>query len=86
MIGKIIGGIVGAKLAKSEPGGLKGPGGALVGMAVPMLLRRLSLPGMLALAVGGYAYKRYTEKNAKPSKRARRASPRKRAAAKPATA
>lgn len=86
MIGKIIGGIVGAKLARSKPGGLKGPGGALVGMAVPMLLRRLGPLGMIALAAGGYAYKRYSDKSAKPAKRARRASPRKRAGTKPATA
>ena len=62
MIGKIIGGIVGAKLAKSEPGGLQGPGGALLGIGAAALARRLSLPAMLAVAAGGYALKRYKDK------------------------
>ncbi len=97
MIGKLIGGLVGAKLAKDTPGGLDGPRGALIGMAVPFVLRRLSPMGMVALAVGGYAYKKYNEKNAAPATRAKRTvSPRKRtspkrtaskrAAAAPATA
>jgi hypothetical protein len=62
MIGKIIGGIVGAKLAKSEPGGLQGPGGAVLGIGAAALARRLSLPAMLAVAAGGYALKRYKDK------------------------
>ena len=62
MIGKIIGGIVGAKLAKSEPGGLQGPGGAVLGIGAAGLARRLSLPAMLAVAAGGYALKRYKDK------------------------
>ena len=41
MIGKIIGGIAGARLAKREPGGLKGPGGALLGMGAATLAKRL---------------------------------------------
>ena len=65
MIGKIIGGIVGAKMAKSEPGGLQGPGGALLGIGAAALARRLSLPAMLAIAAGGYAFKRYQDKQAK---------------------
>ena len=62
MIGKIIGGIVGAKMAKSERGGLGGPGGALLGIGAAALARRLSLPEMLAVAAGGYAYERYQDK------------------------
>ena len=65
MIGKIIGAIVGAKAAKSEPGGLGGTGGALIGAAVPMILRRFGPLGLVAAAAGGYAFKRYKDKQAK---------------------
>jgi hypothetical protein len=76
MIGKIIGAIVGAKAAKSEPGGLGGTGGALLGAAVPMILRRFGPLGLVAAAVGGYAFKRYSDKREKrrPARRARKAT------------
>lgn len=69
MIGKIIGGIVGARMAEREPGGLGGTGGALLGIGAAALARRLSLPAMLAIAAGGYAFKRYQDKQSKRPRR-----------------
>ena len=61
MIGKIIGAAVGKKAA-DHMRGVSGTTGALLGAAAPVLLRRLSLPTMLAVAAGGYAFKRYKDK------------------------
>ena len=68
MIGKILGGIVGAKAA-DHVRGIGGTGGALLGVGAATLARRLSLPAMLALAAGGYAYKRYSERRDARGKR-----------------
>ena len=62
MIGKIIGAFVGNKVAK-QTRGLGGGAGAALGVVAPMLLRRISLPTMLALGAGGYAAKKLAEKN-----------------------
>jgi hypothetical protein len=72
MIGKIIGAVVGAKAA-DHVRGVNEPGGALLGIGAAALARRLSLPAMLALAAGGYVYKRYTDK---PQRKRARAKPR----------
>lgn len=61
MLGKIIGGVLGAKAAKNA-GGVDEPGGALLGVAAVAITRRFGLPGMIAAAAGGYALKRYNEK------------------------
>ena len=61
MLGKIIGGIIGAKAAKGR-GGVDQSGGALMGVASVAIARRFGLPGMIAAAAGGYALKRYKEK------------------------
>ena len=81
MIGKIIGGIVGAKAADHVRGMGEGSG-ALLGIGAAALARRLSLPAMLAIGAGAYAYKRYTDKQAQPARK--RASTQ--GKAKPATA
>jgi len=71
MIGKLIGAVAGAK-ATEHVKGVGGAGGALLGMAAPMVLRRLGPMGLVAAVVGGYAYKRYTDKKAKrPPRRAK---------------
>ncbi|MEO6041070.1 MAG: hypothetical protein ABIP41_04150 [Croceibacterium sp.] len=61
MIGKLIGAIAGAKAA-DHMRGVSGTTGAVLGAALPIVLRRLSLPAMLAIAAGGYAFKRYQDK------------------------
>ena len=64
MIGKIIGAVAGAKAA-DHVRGISEPGGALLGVGAAALARRLSLPAMLAIAAGGYAFKRYKDKQDK---------------------
>lgn len=61
MIGKIIGAIVGARAAK-RPGGVSETGGAVLGAGTAALLRRMSPLGLVALAAGGYALKRYNDR------------------------
>lgn len=63
MLKKIIGGVVGAKLAKKSPK-MSGTTGAALGAAVPLVLARASLPAMVALGVGGYFAKRWFDKKA----------------------
>lgn len=57
MLKRIIGAAIGAKLAKNSPA-VGGATGAALGAAVPWVLGRLSIPGMIALAAGGYVAKR----------------------------
>ncbi len=65
MLGKIVGGVLGAKAAKHTRG-VNEPGGALMGVASVALARRFGLPGIIAAAAGGYALKRYSERRRKP--------------------
>jgi hypothetical protein len=61
MLGKIIGGLVGAKLSKGSRGTSES-GGAVMGAVAVAAARRFGIPGMVAAAVGGYALKRYQER------------------------
>lgn len=63
MIGKIISAVAGAKAA-DHMRGVSGTGGALLGAAAPMVLRRLGPVGLIAAVAGGYALKRYKDKHA----------------------
>lgn len=67
MFTKIIGAGLGAKAAE-QTSAFGGPMGAVIGAAAPMLIRRLSIPAMLAIAAGGYAYKKYSDKKAAADK------------------
>jgi hypothetical protein len=69
MIGKVIGAFVGDKLAK-QTRGMGGATGAALGVAATSLIARLSLPSMLAILAGGYAAKRYSERNGTTPNRA----------------
>jgi hypothetical protein len=61
MLGKILGGLLGAKAAKNRRG-VSEPGGALMGVASVALARRFGIPGILAAAAGGYALKKYGDR------------------------
>lgn len=61
MIGKVIGAFVGDKLAK-QTRGLNGASGAALGVIATTVLRRMSLPAMLAIAAGGFAAKKLSER------------------------
>lgn len=58
MLGKIVGAVAGAKMAKSTPGGLGGAGGALIGAGTASVVRRLGPVGLIAALAGGYFLKR----------------------------
>ena len=64
MLGKILGGIVGAKAA-DHVRGVGGTGGALLGVGAAALARRLGPVGLIAAVAGGYAFKRYKDKQAR---------------------
>ena len=61
MLGKMIGAswVASGQHAK----GIGGPTGAALGFIAPMVLRRLSFPAMIALGVGGYAAKKFFDKD-----------------------
>jgi hypothetical protein len=61
MLGKIIGGLVGAKLSKGSRN-VNEPGGMVMGAVAVAAARRFGIPGMIAAAAGGYALKRYQER------------------------
>jgi len=60
MIGKIIGAMPGTQASKHVRG-LNGTGGALLGAAAPILLRRLSPLTLIAAAAGAYAAKKHAD-------------------------
>tara|TARA_B100002049_G_C15734300_1_gene231757 strand:+ start:121 stop:381 length:261 start_codon:yes stop_codon:yes gene_type:complete len=61
MIGKVIGAFVGDKLAK-QTSAVGGASGAALGVIATTVLRRMSLPAMVALGVGGYVAKKVLDK------------------------
>lgn len=63
MLKKAIGAVIGSKVAKRLPA-VGGKTGAVAGAAVPMVLGRLGLPGLVLVAAGGYAAKRVMDRRA----------------------
>lgn len=61
MLGKILGGVLGAKAARHQRG-VNEPGGALMGVAAVAMARRFGIPGIIAATAGGYALKKYSER------------------------
>lgn len=69
MIGKILGAVAGSKVAKRSRN-LGDTKGALVGAAAVPLVKRMSIPALLAIGAGGYAYKKWSaRREAEQSKR-----------------
>lgn len=68
MIAKLITAFAGRTLARSIGGVSAGPAGAIIGATLPIILpqiaRRLGPVGMIAAAVGGYAFTKYLERRA----------------------
>jgi hypothetical protein len=70
MIGKILGAVLGAQAAE-HTSKVGGAGGAVLGVVAASVLRRMSIPAMLALGAGGYAYKKWSEKREAETSRRR---------------
>jgi hypothetical protein len=64
MLGKILGAFAGKKAAE-HTSSLGGTGGALLGAAGATLLKRASVPTLVAVTVGGYALKKWKNKRDK---------------------
>jgi hypothetical protein len=60
MIGKILGAIAGSQAAE-HTGKVSGPMGAVLGAGSVALIKRLSIPTLLAVTVGGYALKKWKD-------------------------
>ena len=58
MLGRIVTMFAGRSLARSVGGTAAGPAGAIIGVLLPTVLRRLGPGGMIAAAVGGALVRR----------------------------
>jgi len=66
MIGKIIGGLVGAQASK-KVSSIGGTGGAILGAVAVPVIARMRLPTLLLLGAGGYLAKKLIDKNEEAS-------------------
>lgn len=76
MIGRIVSALAGRSIARNVGTTAGGARGALIGAALPTVLRRMGPVGMIAAAAGGYAVKRALDKRrAQPGYSATRVRP-----------
>jgi len=61
MLRKILGAVAG-KSAAEHTGSMGGTKGALLGVGGATMLKRMGLPGLIAVTVGGYALKKWKDK------------------------
>ena len=64
MLGRLIGTTAATMLARQLGGAGAGPVGAMVGIALPFIVRRMGPAGMVAMAVGAWAINRIMEEQA----------------------
>lgn len=58
LIGNMVSALAGRTLAQSFGGATAGPAGAMIGLALPVVARRLGPLGMVGMAVGAWAISR----------------------------
>lgn len=68
MLGRIISMVAGRSIARTVGGAASGPAGAVIGVLLPTVLRRMGPQGMLVAALGGYVVKRAMKKAAPTSR------------------
>lgn len=64
MFGRIIAMVAGRSIARSVGGVASGPAGAMIGVLLPTVLRRLGPQGMIVAALGGYVVKKAMKQRA----------------------
>ncbi len=58
MLGRIISMVAGRSIARTVGGAASGPAGAVIGVLLPTVLRRMGPQGMILAALGGYFVKK----------------------------
>ena len=64
MLGRIISMVAGRSIARTVVGAASGPAGAVIGVLLPTVLRRMGPQGMIVAALGGYVVKKAMKKYA----------------------
>ena len=75
LFGNLVSAVAGRTLARIVGGANAGPAGAAIGMALPMVARRLGPLGMAGMAVGAWAVGHYLEQQAEKAAAAAERAP-----------